>query len=222
MKHSLKITIGIVDEFWPFRNGLITFLNKKKKYEFTFNAIHAEDLIHQVKQGTKLPQILLADMRSEKHGIIELMKWLNKHHSTVKVIGLKGAKPEENKRKLFELGCVGFLKKNASPEEYIQAIEEVVKQGSMSNCVLTVTDIKENKVELKGRETEFLIHACSEKSLPEISEAMNLDIKTIEKYNHRLHLKFDVRNRQGLISKAYESGLFKKAKDDLSQSGADL
>jgi len=166
MKHSFETTIGIVDEFWPFRNGLYTFFLKKKRFEITFTAIHSEDLIKQIKNGAVLPQIILADMRSEKHGILELMKWLYKHHPVVKVIGLKGANPEENKRKLIELGCVGFLNKNASAEEYIQAIDEVIKHGNMANCMLSFSDIKENKVELKGREPEFLIHACSEKVFP--------------------------------------------------------
>ena len=204
MNLTTKITIGIVDDHWQVRDGLSNFINSLPNFEVIFTAENGEDLIQQKKSGNPLPQILIIDIRMSVMDGISTTEWLYKHCPEIKVIGLSASYPVNSKNIMLKNGCVGFLNKNDDYSVFRKALEDVADTGFMSDCCLNSNDVIKKSIVLKERELEFLNFVCTNLTMEEIAEKMNLSLKSIEGYNTRLHKLFNVHNRHALLIAAFD------------------
>ena len=206
MNLTTKITVGIVDDHWPIHYGLISFINSLPRFKVVLTAKNGEDLIQQFNSGFPFPQILIMDIRMAGMDGIATTEWLYKNHTEIKVIGLSASYPPNSKNIMLKNGCVGFLHKNDDPATFRKALEDVANTGSMRNCSVSLIEIVQNNIKLTEREQQCLVWFCSSLSNEEISEKLNLSIKSIEGYSTRLHKLFGVHSRQALVNAAFEYG----------------
>jgi DNA-binding CsgD family transcriptional regulator len=102
-------------------------------------------------------------------------------------------------------------------EELQNALTGVVKYGYYYTPIITGNIHKqvERKMlsaktpDLTDRERELLRCLCTDLSYAEIAKKMILSESTVDTYRARLFDKFEVRNRVGLILKAFNFGLVK-------------
>lgn len=210
MEPSSKTPVGIIDDHWHVRNGLISFVNNLPNFIVTLSAENGEDLIYQKRTCTQFPKIILMDMNMDKMDGMETTKWLYRHNPEVKVIGMSANFPANSKSFMLKHGCVGFLNKDDDPALFIQALEDVAEKGLMSNYTEEHNVVIKHNIKLKERELEFLKWICTDLTMEDISEKMNLSMKSIEGYNTRLHKIFNVHTRQALMNAAYEYGFVQR------------
>ena len=117
---------------------------------------------------------------------------------------------------MLQYGVKGYLLKNVSAGELLNALQAVVKYGFYYTPLITKQISRQvakrntdGIPELKDREKELLQYMCTDLSYTEIAQKMFLSESTVDTYRARLFEKFNVKNRIGLLLKANNMGLVK-------------
>ena len=140
---------------------------------------------------------------------IEASKRITNRFSYVKVIALSMHVEAEMIYDMFEAGAKGYLIKNTAPVEVVEAIETVYK-GEMHYCsTSSVSLIKKigpskynhyNKknISFSNIEINIMKLICKQFITKEIADQLNMSIRTVEEYSHKIKEKIDARNMVGI------------------------
>ncbi len=114
---------------------------------------------------------------------------------------------------------IGYLLKNAEPEEMELAIKRVMEQGFyfsddiskmvMKSVVNRTKNKNQQKVVLTEREQQVLELICKEHTAHEIGDKLALSSRTIEGYRTNLLEKTGAKNMAGLVVFAMKHNLVK-------------
>jgi DNA-binding NarL/FixJ family response regulator len=123
-----KIDILIVDDNEFYRKGLILMLKRISnigKIQEANNGLEFLDLINK-----KDPDLVFMDIKMpEMDGVIATKKAVQINHN-LKIIALTMHKDEVHFTEMILAGAKGFLLKDADEDEFITAINTVLKGGS--------------------------------------------------------------------------------------------
>ena len=115
-------------------------------------------------------------------------------------------------------GADGYLLKDASEQDFLAAIDTVLKgeqyiQKSMQDLMLkeAMGQKKDNSYipKLTRREKEILQLIIDEKTTQEIADTLFLSVSTVETHRMNLISKLGVKNVAGLVKLTLERGLLK-------------
>lgn len=201
-----KHTIAIVDDHRLFAQSLEVLIKSFGNYEIAFYAENGNEFSKIIEKSEQLPDIVLLDINMPIMDGIETMKWIKDNHPELKAIALSMDDSEDTIIKMLRLGAKGYLLKDIHPDIFQKAISDVIDKGfyysdNITNALLDSIDRKdkEDAIQLKEREVEFLKLACTEKTYKEIAGDMFLSPKTIDGYRESLFFKLEVRSRIGLV-----------------------
>jgi DNA-binding NarL/FixJ family response regulator len=116
----------------------------------------------------------------------------------------------------LKLGAVGFMLKDAAPEELAQAIKAVNQGNSWLSSAVSKTVISgylersgsdEEQNPLTVRQSQVLKMITEGYSTKEVSFSLNLSIKTIETYRTQIMDKLDIHDLPGLVRYAVRQGI---------------
>ncbi|MNT57288.1 Transcriptional regulatory protein UhpA [compost metagenome] len=117
---------------------------------------------------------------------------------------------------VLQEGAHGYIQKNASVEEIINGIEQILK-GNKFLCSQTKIIVdKKTKDELKivpkltRREKEVLSEAASGLTTSQIGEKLFISPHTVESHRKNLIEKFGAKNLSSVIKLAIEYGLIRQ------------
>ncbi len=205
-----NIQIGIVDDHQLFSNALATLVNKDQNFEVKFIAEGGKELRAKIVSTDDLPEIILMDINLIDSTGIEETKWLNKNYPDIKVIALSMESSNKTIFKMLKAGACGYLLKDMSPDQFIQALNIVLEKGFYHSEIVSSALLKsinlEDNIELKDHERVFLEHVCTDKTYKEIAAEMYLSPKTIDKYRESLFKKFQVKSRTALALFSIKKG----------------
>ncbi|MBC7875121.1 MAG: response regulator transcription factor, partial [Ferruginibacter sp.] len=110
--------------------------------------------------------------------------------------------------RMIENGASGYVLKNASKEELMQAIETAAqgKQFLSFEAAVMIRKNEEKEIILTRREKEVLALVSDGMTNGEIAEKLFIGITTVISHRKNILEKFKVNNTAGLIKKAYEGG----------------
>lgn len=205
-----NIQIGIVDDHQLFSNALATLVNKDPNFDVKFTAEGGRELRTKIESTDDLPKIILMDINLVDSNGIEETKWLNKNYPDIKVIALSMESSNKTIFKMLKAGACGYLLKDMSPDQFIQALNIVLEKGFYHSEIVSSALLKsinlEDNIELKDHERVFLEHVCTDKTYKEIAAEMYLSPKTIDKYRESLFKKFQVKSRTALALFSIKKG----------------
>lgn len=204
------IPIGIVDDHQLFSNALATLINKDERYQVSLTAEGGEELRSSLDRVESLPEIILMDVNLKESTGIEQTQWLQDHYPEIKVLALSMDSNHKTIVKMLKAGASGYLLKDMTPEQFIQALNIVREKGFyhselVSDAMLKKMNLDEDIV-LKDHEKVFLEHVCTDKTYKEIAAEMYLSPKTIDKYRESLFKKFQVKSRTALALFSIKKG----------------
>jgi len=166
------------------------------------------------------PDVILTDIKMPVLNGVEATKCILELQPTMKIIALTMLDNEHAVLEMLEAGAKGYMVKNSSPDEIIDAIK-TVEMGLPYYCQhttpLLAKLIAESKfdpyvgkptIAFDEREREILRLICKEKTNKEIAAELFLSIRTVEW--HRLHLtkKLGARNLAGVVIYAIKAGIY--------------
>ncbi|MBS1751278.1 MAG: response regulator transcription factor [Bacteroidetes bacterium] len=209
-------TVAIADDHKIFCDSLEALINDFDEFRVAWTVQNGDKVVEMFQQPGDHPQILLLDINMPGRNGIEVAEWLFQNNIPVHVLALTMENDDNSILKMLQYGIKGYLLKNVSAEELLNALQAVVKYGFYYTPLITKQISRQVSAratgtipDLKDREKELLQYMCTDMSYTEIAVKMYLSESTIDTYRARLFEKFEVKNRIGLLLKANSMGLVK-------------
>jgi two-component system, NarL family, invasion response regulator UvrY len=159
--------------------------------------------------ATTLKQdIMLTDISMTPMSGIELTQRISKSSPAVKVIGLSMHCHTSYVRQMLRAGAKGYVSKNSSREEMVDAIQKVHSGGSYLcrevRDVLAIEELSDKDKEphlgiLSSREMEIVTMVCDGYSSKEMAEKLNISFRTVEVHRHNILKKLKLKNSAALV-----------------------
>ncbi len=212
-----KIQIVIVDDHRIVRQGLKSLLIGCTDIKIMKSVGTAKELFLCLKQ--RVPDIIILDIGLPDMSGLDVLKKLFKDKVDVKVIMLSALSTEENISNAVVSGASGFLPKDTSRDEFVNAIK-IVHSGdvyfgrSISNIIYKsyVAGLKSqetDETELTGREIEVVKLICDGLIYKEIAENLKISIRTVETHKNNIFEKLQINNSIELVKYAIINKIIK-------------
>ncbi len=203
----MKAGIFIVDDHYMVIEGIRSLLQHEKDIEWLGHATNAASCLGFLKQ--QQPDVILMDVNLPDMSGIDLCKQVKQLYPAVLVLGLSTFNQQAIIRKMMDNGAAGYVLKNASKEELLEAITFVLKGNSYfsSEAVLSLRKSDTEQPLITRREKEVLQFIAEGLTNAEISEKLFISIATVNTHRKSLLEKFEVKNTAMLIGKAIRIGL---------------
>ncbi|MFT5892150.1 MAG: DNA-binding NarL/FixJ family response regulator [Dokdonia sp.] len=217
---NMKINIAIADDELLFRQGLRAILSKHEDIAILFGASDGKDLIEQLQDAEKLPEIIITDLKMPEMDGVEATKIIRETYPDIKIIALTSYFSKPFIINMIAIGAVAYLAKNSTPKLMVQTIREVhskgfyyddkvfeyIKEGN-SNRISKIKANSFDRSNFSKRETEVLQFICKQLTTAEIAEQLFISPRTVEVHRNNLLLKADVKNMAGLVIYAIQYNL---------------
>jgi DNA-binding NarL/FixJ family response regulator len=198
--------VVIADDHQLIRAGLIAFLDNIPDMEVVGEA---EDGFEAVKTVDDLaPDILFLDLTLPGLSGLEVLAQINESHPEVKVAILSMHDTEEHVIQALRLGAVGYILKDAAPEELAMAINAIKRGNTWLSSAISKTVISsymkrvgdENDIgPLTDRQSQVLKMIAEGLSTKQISAQLGLSTKTIDTFRAQIMERLQIFDIPGLV-----------------------
>lgn len=205
------IHIMVVDDHQLLIDGIKSSLEDHTDISIVAEANNGQQALEQLNAVSV--DVVLMDINMPVMDGLECTKRIHKSFPEVKVIALSQYPEKRFVKTMFKYGATGYLLKDASRSELIEAIlkvyagEEYINERLYKD--LNLTGLKPNPSplfpDLTKREIEILRLISQEYSSQEISEKLLISFHTVESHRANLMLKGGVKNTAGLVRWAVEN-----------------
>lgn len=208
------IKIAITDDHPLLLEGLKNILSKSELLEVV-GCFPDANTMHIALTKTPV-DVLLLDINLPDANSIELIAHLRIKYPKMHIIIISVHNEYAVINSVLQEGAHGYIQKNASVEEIINGIEQILK-GNKFLCSQTKIIVeKKTKDELKivpkltRREKEVLSEAASGLTTSQIGEKLFISPHTVESHRKNLIEKFGSKNLSSVIKLAIEYGLIRQ------------
>jgi NarL family two-component system response regulator LiaR len=210
------ISVMIVDDHELVRQGIETFINLQPDIEIIASAANAKQAIQQVE--ILVPDVILMDLNlGEGMNGIEATAKIKTISPQSKIIVLTSFHSDEYIFPAIKSGALSYLLKDIEPTELANAIRKAaLNQAVLAPVVakriveemqpLTKTNIPTHS-QLSARELEILKLIAEGFNNQEISESLNIAIKTVRCHVSNILSKLHLRDRTQAAIHAWQKGI---------------
>jgi two-component system, NarL family, response regulator LiaR len=211
-----KIRILLAEDHKVVREGTRRLLESQNDFAVVGEAsdgIEAVDLAKKLK-----PEIIIMDVSMPRLNGIEATKQIKAVYPNIAILVLTGYDDDEYVFALLEAGAAGYLLKESSGEELIEAIRQVltgepVLHPKIMKKVLNRlrTPVEETSSQTPGevlsdREMEVLRLAAKGMSNMEIADSLTLSVRTVQTHLRSIFNKLGVGSRSEAIVYGLKKG----------------
>lgn len=200
---SETLKVILVDDHLIVRKGLASLLEDEPDLELVAEAANGEQAIALATEHK--PDVVVLDLRLPDMSGIEVAEALRGQ----KILLLSSFMQEEDVRRVFDAGVLGYLAKDKSSDELLRAIREVgAGRQYMQPEISLLLAKSEWSQHLSERELEILKHIARGKANKEIGEALNLSENTIKNHVKSILSKLNAKDRTHAVTEALKRGIF--------------
>ncbi len=210
------IKVLLADDHGIVRAGLRRIIEESGKMQII---AEVSDGKKAVQRGIEQkPDVAIIDISMPGYDGLEVTKQLTAYYPDLPVIILTMYEEEQYIIRSIEAGAMGYLSKNAAPEELVNAIEKVMtgkryltEQAAEALALRLIkgTHGKSLIDLLSTRELQVLRRLALGNTNKEIADNYNLSVKTIDTYRQRLLKKLGLRNNAELSTFAVQHNIIK-------------
>lgn len=207
------IKILIVDDHAIVREGLKQILSETPDMAVTGEANNGQEALEKIWHN-KFDVVLLDISMPGRNGL-EILKQMKHDKPALHILILSVAPEEQYAVRALKAGASGYLTKESTPNELIEAVRKVSggKKYVSSSLAERLACHLEAKSEdslhesLSDREYEVMCMIASGKAVKEIAENLCLSAKTISTYRSRIMEKMEMKNNAQLTHYAISNRL---------------
>jgi DNA-binding NarL/FixJ family response regulator len=204
-----KISILIADDHKLIRETWAYILNGDSRFEVIATCENAEEAIEIAKE--KNPDVILMDINMTPVSGLEATQQIRKILPAARIIGVSMHSQPAYARKMLQIGGRGYVTKNSSRQEMIQAILEVY-DGKKFICEEIRNIISDQLLDEKENSATTNINALTEREMQiinlikegnsskEIAIGLNISLKTVEVHRHNILKKLKLKNSASLVN----------------------
>ena len=210
------IRLLIADDHPVVRHGLRRIVDEQPGLTVVGEAVNGDELLSALP---RLPaDVVLLDVSMPGPGFLQVLERLRAEHPSVAVLVLSVHPEDQYAVRALRAGAAGYLTKDHSPEQLIEAIRKVYRGGRYVSATLaerlaadlTVPAAQQARHEmLSDREYEVLCLLGSGRTVKEISADLRLSPKTVSTYRARLLEKMQASSNADLVRYAAQHGLIR-------------
>jgi len=200
------VNVLIVEDHPVVVEGLQKLPSDKGITSKTIAAYSAKECLRVLKAFS--PDLILLDYHLPDGNGIDLCKTILQQLPTAKVLAISSFKEQSLVRRMIDNGAMGYVLKNASEDEIIEAITSVLA-GNKYLCEETqqILNEKDNITAiLTRRELEVLKYISDGYTNPEIADKLFISPSTVDSHRKNLILKLNAKNTASLIKTAVQKG----------------
>ncbi len=205
------IRVFIVDDHPVVIEGIHSLIKNEKDIEWAGQAMNASSCLGFFVNNTA--DVVLMDISMPGTEGVELCAIMKEKHPGIMILGLSSFNQGLYIKKMMENGASGYILKNSSREELIEAIY-AVHAGNIFFSGETGDALKEYQRSsqkdlpvLSSREKEILGLIAEGYTNPQIAEKIFLSQFTVDSHRKNLLAKLNVKNTASLIRLAVEQKL---------------
>lgn len=201
--------IVIIDDHPFVREGLKQLLSGQNDFVLAAEASNAAAAQAAVTQHS--PDVAVVDLALGSDDGIELVRWIRENHPDIRVLVLSMQDEALYAERLLRLGVSGYVMKNVAGTDFLTALRKVARgqrhvSSAMGERLLTqvargrAPAADEDPVSsLTDRELEVFRLIGAGISTREISERLDLSMKTVDAHRRHMREKLNLRTTSELI-----------------------
>jgi NarL family two-component system response regulator LiaR len=208
------IRLLIADDHAIVREGMNFLATTRSDIEIVGEA---EDGLEAVELADKVdPDVILLDLMMPRMDGVEAIQAIKQKHPEAKILVMTSFAEEEKVLAAIRAGALGYLLKDSSPRDLVQAIHDVHRGESSLHPTIARTVIREMSGEsssrddshdLTDRETEVLRLVARGLSNQEIADKLFISERTAGVHVGHILTKLDLTNRTQAALYALREGI---------------
>ncbi len=212
MPKSIKLLI--CDDHAVVRRGLRSLVSVKSEMELVGEAVDGEEAVAMAKKLK--PDVIIMDLIMPRKDGITAITEIKKKNQNAKILVLTSFSDDKNVFSAIKAGASGYLLKDSSPEELLQAISDVYNGKSSLHPVIAQkviqemhqpTDLPPTDDPLSAREVEVLQNVAQGMSNQEIARTLKIKEGTVRIHVGNILNKLQLANRTQAALHALREGL---------------
>jgi DNA-binding NarL/FixJ family response regulator len=208
----------IVDDHHLFLEGMVSLLTTEKSFATVDTATGGMEALEKINNTHY--DVVLLDIGMPGMDGLQTLKEIKSRSADVKVIILTTYNDKAIFRELIENGISGYVLKNSTKKELIEAIKKVgnghmyfsedihdIVVHAYSTYLLAKNQSNGDKIAFTQREKEVLMLLAREYTNEAIAEELKISFRTVETHRKNMMQKTKSHNLAGLLKYAYREGL---------------
>lgn len=197
----MSIKLFIVDDHYMVIEGIHSLLQNEKDIEWMGHATNAASCLAFLQHHQ--PDVILMDINLPDKSGIDLCSEVKEKYPSVFVIGLSTFNQQSFIQKMMYNGASGYVLKNATQQELMEAIHTVVKGKEFLSfdaaLALRKPDNQNNTPVITRREKEVLELIANGMTNNEIALQLFISSTTVDTHRKNLLAKLGAKNTASLI-----------------------
>jgi DNA-binding NarL/FixJ family response regulator len=214
------IRVMLAEDHDILRDGLKTMLVENVGIRIVGEAANGKELIEFLELTPV--DVVLMDINMPVMDGFEATSYLREHYPHIGVLVLSMIEQQHYVQRILNAGAKGYILKNSSRQELIEAIYDVAKgnqvigKGIDLNSTYEIPDERrfQKMPNLSEREMQVLTFIAEGLTNTEIAGKLCLSKRTIESHRKNLLEKTNCKNSSALIKYAIYKGLLKDVRID--------
>lgn len=206
------IKILIVDDHPIVRKGIHDTICEEPGMSVAGEARDGLEALELIRK--KSFDAIILDLSLPKLGGLQVLEQIKISYPQLPVLILSIHSEEQYATRSLKMGAAGFLPKDTAPDVLIAAIKKIVAGGKFvtpSQAENVLLQFERNQTtphdNLSNREFMVLKMITEGKSQAEISDILNISVKTVSTYRSRILEKLGLSNNAELIKYGIEHSL---------------
>lgn len=212
-----RIRLFLVEDHELFREGLKAMMAQSENWEVAGEAAEGAVALRLIPECR--PDLVLLDLSMPRMNGFAVLREIKLKMPKVKVLVLSIHEADQFVLEAFEAGADGYAIKDSSRDELRSAIQSVLDGKKYINPQIAFNVVdgythggsrlkgKSALSSLTSREKEIIKLLSEGSQNKDISSALDISVKTVEKHRANIMGKLDLHNAASLTAFALENGL---------------
>lgn len=209
-----KIRLLICDDHAIVRKGLRTLIMSEPNMEIVAEAVDGIDVV--LKARTANADVILLDMVMPRQNGLAAIKQLKDERPDARILVLTSFAEDDKVFPAIKAGALGYLLKDAAPEQLLQAITDVYQGKSSLDPTVALklirelnrpSDLPPTEDPLTEREVEVLRLVAQGMTNQDIADALVIGERTVGNHISSILSKLHLANRTQAALYALREGL---------------
>lgn len=210
-----KIRIVLVDDHQMFRDGVKAVLTDEEQIEIVGEVGNGNDLYALLKETDV--DLIITDISMPEISGIEIVNYVSEAYPNIKMLILSMHSNEEFITKALKSGANGYLPKDTSMNELLDAIytihtgENYFNKNISDTILKSVINKSKNTLgegkELTKREKEIITLVVDGLTNKEIADKLNISIRTVDSHKNNIMQKLQLKSSVELVKYAIKNNL---------------
>jgi len=211
----MAIKVLIADDHQLFREGLVNLISSAPDIEVIAEAKDGKEASDKTRELN--PDVVLVDIGMPEMNGIEATRIIKKGQPGVRVIAVSMHSDRQFVKGILEAGADGYLLKNCTYRQLIDAIQSVhagkkylsedITEMVIQGYLDPAEEVSEGQDDLSEREREILKLYAEGKSTREISEKLFISVKTVGTHKQHIFEKLGLNSNADMVKYAIKEGL---------------